>query len=246
VEVTLGEWRLRLGADGKVESLVLEGRGELLAQTDYRFDLGDGRAFVPAGWDECFPTIEAAEESGAMGDLVGCAPQVFVGEGTATQMWVMERYVARREFRLKGDGTLEAEFSVENTGKAALRFLWASHALFAVEGLLEVELPDGKVLSDFTADGTCEKWFVKSGEAVVMRHEGFEIYLKTDQPYWGIWFNRGGWPAGRPAGLCSIGIEATNTNAERPRGARIAAGGAFGGWVVIGAAAQNGKSAGRA
>jgi hypothetical protein len=229
---TLGAFQLDLAEDGKLAAL-LAGPHEILNFTEYEFDLGDGRAFRPMGWDECFPTIEPFGESPVMGDLIGNAPDTVMSVHSVSQIWRTNRYMAKREFASRGASVLEVRFSVENTGGAEIEFLWASHALFCVEGLLEVQLPDGSMLDDFSLDGTCRKYFVAAGEPVRMRRADMTLALDTDQPYWGVWLNRGGWPATKPAGFAALGIEATNAQADSPQGAKIAAGGRFQGRVRL-------------
>ena len=228
----LGAFDLTFAESGKLQSLVAEGR-ELLHRTDYRYDLGGGLSFAPSGWDECFPTIEAFGESGAMGDLVGREPEMITSIHGVAEIWRMPRYTAVRRFRRDGVSALKIEFTVENSSAAPIEFLWASHALFSSEDLHAVELPDGGVLRDFSLDGTSAKYFVENARPVRMRGGDFDCVLQTDQPYWGIWLNKGGWPAGRPAGFGCVGIEATNTAADAPRGAAIPPGGRFDGMVRL-------------
>ena len=116
---------------------------------------------------------------------------------------------------------------------AGLRFLWASHAIFSINGLRSVLLSDGQRMDEFRINGTCRKFFVRAGSPVCLERENCRIYLETDQPYWGIWYNRGGWPADKPARFACIGIEATNTPADSPADATIPAGGAFEGRVLL-------------
>ena len=59
--------------DGKLEKLCLAGMPNLLFEWDHEVDLG-GKFFRPAGWDECFPTIDPTADSPVMGDLIGLTP----------------------------------------------------------------------------------------------------------------------------------------------------------------------------
>lgn len=232
VQATLGSFDLELADDGKLESLVIDARHELLNSTDYRFDLGGGHFFVPSGWDECFPTIEPYGGSGVMGDLIGRSPDTILSLQGVVQVWRTPRYIARRQFRTVGPDVLEVRFSAE-AAPEPLEFLWASHALFSTQGLLTVELPDGSVLDDFSVDDTCRRYFVEAAGPVRMHHPGFAVILETDQPLWGVWLNRGGWPASDPAGFSCIGIEATNAPGDAPQGAVLAPGGRFDGRVTL-------------
>jgi hypothetical protein len=135
-------------------------------------------------------------------------------------------------FQVRSQDELEMILRV-NAGDEPIRFLWASHALFSADGLRAVHLPDGQRIAEFSVDGTCRKFFVRAGSPVCLEREECHLLLETDQPHWGIWYNRGGWPKGRPAGFACIGIEATNAPADRPVDAVIPAGGSFEGRVVL-------------
>ena len=66
---------LGFDATGKLEKLCWPGFPNLLHECQQEVDLG-GRRFRPAGWDECFPTIEPYGGSPVMGELVGVAPSL--------------------------------------------------------------------------------------------------------------------------------------------------------------------------
>jgi hypothetical protein len=102
-----------------------------------------------------------------------------------------------------------------------------------VQGLLRVRLAQDRVLDDFTRDSSCTKFFVRSCGPLILEREESVITLSTDQPLWGIWLNRGGWPKDAPAGFCCIGIEATNCDAEIPKGALLQPNEVFRGYVSL-------------
>ncbi len=232
IACTLGQFTLCFEESGKLRQLLLGDGLGLLHECRYGLDTGQGRVFNPSGWDECFPSIEPFEESASMGDLVWQTPQVYRAARQVEQVWQMPRYMAQRVFRATGRRELEMIFRVR-TGEAPMRFLWASHALFSTDDLRSVALPDGQTLRDFSIDGTCRKCFARAGAPVVLERGTGRVHLETDQPYWGIWYNRGGWPRGRPAGFSCIGIEATTAAADAPTDGLIPAGGSFEGRVIL-------------
>jgi len=233
LQIEVGGFGLEFARSGKLTALVLPGGAAVLHQAEGAFDLGGGRLFRPGGWDECFPTIEPWNGSPAMGELVWAEPAIRAAPGGVEQVWTSPALVAARSFRPGAAGALEVGFRAENRSGRPLEFLWASHAVFALPGLAEVSLPDGRRLRDFAPDGSSAKFFVRSGNPVVLKRSDGELRLRTDQPWWGIWLNRGGWPAGRPAGFGCIGIEATNCAAERPRLTVLGAGASFRGTVIV-------------
>jgi hypothetical protein len=194
--------------------------------------MGEDAHFNPAGWDESFPSIEPFEDVPTMGDLVWQAPQVCCADQQVEQVWTFPGYTAQRVFQPLSSSGLEVIFRAR-TGPRPLRFLWASHALFSTEGMLAVLLPGGRRLEEFAIDHTCTKFFVRAGPPVVLEWRNHCVHLQTDQPYWGIWHNRGGWPVEAPAGFGCVGIEATNTAADAPADAFLPAGGSFEGRVML-------------
>lgn len=229
----LGGWSLEFSPGGTLTELSFREGPSLLHRSGYEFDLGDGRVFHPQGWDECFPTIEAHGESGVMGRLIGQAPALRVMNESISQEWECRDITARRTFSSPAEDTLLLRFEAVNTGTASLEYLWASHALFSVHGLRRVRLAHDRVLDDFSLDQTCAKFFVAASGPVILEREESVVALTTDQPFWGIWLNRGGWPAGAPAGFRCIGIEATNSDSEIPTGAVLRANETFGGWAML-------------
>jgi len=229
----LGGWSLGFDPGGTLIKLSFRGGPPLLHWSDYDLDLGDGRIFHPRGWDECFPSIEAHGRSGVMGRLIGHEPVLSATRVEISQEWAFTDLTARRRFSSPSDHTLLVRFEAKNTGALPLEYLWASHALFCVEGLLRVALAHDRVLDDFSPDGKCDKFFVPSSGPASLEREESVVTLSTDQPFWGIWLNRGGWPARAPAGFCCIGIEATNSAAEIPTGSFLQVNETFQGYVEL-------------
>jgi hypothetical protein len=227
----LGNFDLQFEPSGKLAGISVDGVSPFLADNSCRHDFGDGRWFEPRGWDECFPTIEAHGPSPVMGDLVWLPPRLRQSETEVSQEWEAASYTATRRFRADGARQLVMEFSVRNRGTTPLPFLWASHALFTFQGLRRVEFADGGRLDDFSLDGSSSKTFrLNKGPARLVREDG-EVVLESDQRWWGIWLNRGGWPAERPAGFGCLGLEAATTPAEHPDDGEIPRRGCFTGTV---------------
>lgn len=229
----LGHFELQFEPSGKLAGLSLDGVSPFLADNSYRHDFGDGRWFEPRGWDECFPTIESYGASPVLGDLVWMTPRMRQSETEVIQEWEMPSYTAMRRFCADGGRQLVMEFSVRNRASVRLPFLWASHALFTFRGLRRVEFADGGSLDDFRIDGHSSKTFRPNAGPARLVRDDCEVVLESDQRWWGIWFNCGGWPAGRPAGVGCLGVEATNTPAEHPDNCAIARGGCFTGRVRL-------------
>jgi hypothetical protein len=122
---------------------------------------------------------------------------------------------------------------VTNLQAAPREFLWASHALFGLKNLLAAQLPNGVSLVDFAPDGSERKLFVTNAGPVELSYQNYRVLLTTDQPWWGIWINCGGWPAVSPEPLCCLGVEATNTPGEQPDGQWLPAGATFSGKVKL-------------
>ncbi len=229
----LGEWSLGFDPGGTLIELSHRGGPRWLHRSIYEFDLKDGRIFHPRGWDECFPSIDAHGQSGVMGRLIGNAPVLRVTKESITQEWLCPDMTASRTFSSRAEQALLVSFEAKNTGALPMEYLWASHALFSVDGLLRVHLAHNRVLDDFSLDHSCGKFFVASSEPAILEREESVLTITTDQPFWGVWLNRGGWPADVPAGFCCIGIEATNCDAETPQGAVLRANEIFRGYVML-------------
>ena len=218
--------------DGKLEKVCLAGFPNLLHEWNLAVDLG-GKFFRPAGWDECFPTIEPYQGSPVMGELIGLSPEIYWQADSVEQLWHTTSSEARRRFSLETGSCLVMSFQVTNQLGAPLEFLWASHALFSVASLAQVRLSDGSILSEFDNDGSEAKFFCANTKPIELVTPRNRAILTTDQPWWGIWLNRGGWPVGSPHPMCCLGLEATNTPGEYPNGQWLDAGAVFSGKVRI-------------
>lgn len=226
--------------DGKLERLHLAGmpldasgrRVNVLQEWDQELDLG-GRFFRPAGWDECFPTIDPYPGSPVMGELIGLPPEMNWQEDRVEQIWRTPRFEARRYFRLAAPACLEMEFQAICLQETPLDYLWASHCLLDVGNLQKMRLANGDEYRHFDQDASEQKIFVRNAGPVELDYLDFRVVFTTDQPYWGLWINRGGWPVNcQPALLC-LGVEATNTAGEIPAGQRLNPGAIFTGKVRL-------------
>ena len=233
MQVNLGQFELTLEPSGKLAQLKAAGCEPLLGGGSYPVDLGPDRVFESRGWDECFPTIEPCAGNPVMGDLIGLPPLCIQTPESLCQQWKTPRYTATRTFRATSPDQLELQFAVHNQSARPMPFLWASHALFSIAGLQRVRFSDRLALDDFSLDGTCRKVFEPHQGPVRIVRRDCEINLDTDQAWWGIWLNRGGWPAKRPAGFGCLGIEATTSNSDLPTGSVIDGGGRFQGTVIL-------------
>lgn len=229
----VGIFELEFEDSGKLAGLAADGMSPFLADARRREDMGGGRWFEPRGWDECFPTIEPYGDSPVLGDLIWRKPRFVPEEASVSVEWEAPGYVAVRRFRAENGRQLVMDFAVRLGDGAPMKFLWASHALFTFRGLRRAEFGDGAVLDDFSLDGTSSKTFRPNCGPVRLVREDGEVLLETDQPWWGIWYNRGGWPAGRPASFGALGLEATNTASDLPGEAELGPGGEFRGTVRI-------------
>jgi hypothetical protein len=228
---------LRFGSDGKLEMLRLARQHNLLFEWDQEIEL-EGRMYRPAGWDECFPTIDPTPLSPVMGDLVGRAPQTNWNTTSVQQLWRTDRFEVQRVFSIQSATHMIVTFSVTNLQRSKIEYLWASHALFDVASVVTVHLPDDTIVDDFGRNNSEKKFFAANTKPVELIYDGFRVRLGSDQPFWGIWLNRGGWPPAEalpyacPSPIC-LGIEATNTPGERPDGHWLAAGATFAGQVIV-------------
>lgn len=232
-KIALKDFGFSFDASGRLRQLSLPGGGLLLHETELIFEVAPGRRYCPSGWDECFPTIEPSAESPVMGALVWTPAEVRRSGKKLEQCWTDKRWIARRVFSAPTRGELCVAFEATNASSQPTRFLWASHLLLAVQELAEIVLPGGRRLDDFTRNDTAEKFFARNTAAVHVRRNDATITLTTDQPWWGIWLNRGNWPAAHPAQLLCVGVEPTNINSDLPNGAVIAAGGIFQGKITL-------------
>jgi hypothetical protein len=223
---------LRFGKEGKLESICLAGFPNFLVEYPHLVDM-QGKFFRPAGWDECFPTIEAYQGYAVMGDLIGLEPVYEFQQDRAEQTWSTPAWSAERIFRLTGSTRLEIQFTALNRGAKPAEFLWASHALFTIQGLQSINLPNATQIADFKQTGHESKTFHPNTQPIRVDYGSFQVELTSDQPYWGIWLNLGGWPQDAVQPLYCVGIEATNSPAEIPGQKFLSPGETFTGAITV-------------
>src|SRR5512147_1447507 len=180
---------LHFAPGGKLERIGLGGVANLLHEWEWDIDL-QGKPFRPAGWDECFPTIEPYRNYPVMGNLVAHAPAVTWHDNTVEQIWQCGAFIARRRFSVLPPAGLHMRFCVTNQATEPLEFLWASHALFGLKDLRAARWHNAGWQRDFGIDGSEQKLFVPGAHAVELMYGSYRLTLTTDQPWWGIWINR--------------------------------------------------------
>ena len=226
----LGGFALRVDAlGGKVREIVPDVLGRnILSEpaVPYVIDGVSGHRFEVAGWDEACPTVA---ESAGWPEL-GWAWQTFA-------QTKQERDCLRTEWRFPGmaferalavsERALTASYRLQNAGPDDLPFLWASHALYGVEGLLELEMPGGDLVAgpccllsevevqiersggrarmrDFSDTGLSWKCFVAADGPLELRFADGTLRIETTAPWFGVFLNRGRF------GLPCLGIEPTS------------------------------------
>jgi hypothetical protein len=166
-----------------------------------------------------------------MGELVGQEPRIQRTADSIEQVWRRPRFKARRIVSIENPASLLLTFEAYNHSAHPFEFLWASHALFDSGILKRVLLPDQKQIAAFDLNGTANKSFVANSGPVSLVYAAFQLILTTDQPWWGIWLNRGGWPADAISPFACLGLEATNSPQEQPAGIWLTPGQCFRGQV---------------
>jgi len=112
------------------------------------------------GWDECFPTVSVWDAGGTPwrrklrdhGDLWGRPWAIdAASETSVTTTYADPQFRFTRTLRLEG-GTLVAEYAAENLTAEVLPYLWALHALLAVDPKDRMEISGlGSVRAVFLA-----------------------------------------------------------------------------------------------
>lgn len=231
--VCLGKFTFNTEPTGKLSGLAFQGLDPFLASSVHREEMAPGFFFEARGWDECFPTIEQTGDFPVMGSLVWNSPRLEQQIDAVCQHWAFPSFSAERRITSPAHNRLASTFKAVLHGHEPLPFLWASHILFAFDGLCRVDSDGGFMLEDFSLDGSSSKSFVKNNGALRLVRKDCIIKLETDQPFWGVWCNRGGWPASNPAGFGALGLEATNAESDSPAGSVLESGQIFSGIVNL-------------
>ena len=171
------------------------------------------------GWDECIPTIAPCQFAGRTLPDHGEAWQVpwaldatawSRGEIKTSVKLLVSSLKFERTLRLEGDEVI-ADYSLVNLGPQPEQFLWAMHALLAIQPGDQLELtnearkflvrePWLHSLEFGDREPACAKVFagpLREGRAGVRSAnsgDGLEIRWDTKaNPLLGIWLTRGGW-----------------------------------------------------
>jgi galactose mutarotase-like enzyme len=209
---------------GKVLSLTGKDGRQWLAQSrdPARSPIRGDAVFTssdPAGWDECAPSIDACEVSGAVipdhGDLWTAPWTVVAAEPDSVELRVLGRslgFSLTRRISATPDG-LAFDYSASATG-ADVPFLWAAHPLFRSAPGTVIELPGtvGQVIdvidpasprvpwsprlatTDNLRAGECRKIYVDPDtrmQSATLRHVDGAALTMTwrNCPYLGLWFD---------------------------------------------------------
>jgi len=227
--VKLGQFSMSVDArGGKVRKVVPSCLGRnILSEPRVPFAIAGVRGcnFEVAGWDEACPTV--AESAGMPG--LGWAWQVpaeTVQEPDSLRtVWQLPGLMVERTLTAV-ELAMTASYRFENTGPDVTPFLWASHALYTVEGLLELDMPgEGFVagpscllpevetqvecgggrarISNFSDLARSWKFFVPAGAPVSLLFTDATLHITTTAPWFGVFLNKGNF--GQPC----VGIEPT-------------------------------------
>ena len=177
---------------GKVSSCVDKADGyELLF--NYPAELPDGPLYDQpyakgwyAGWDECFPSVGASRYPGHPydgigvpdhGELWGLPTTSVPAKGGITTVWHGLRFGYRLTRRVTLDGpSLAAEYSLINLAPFDFKFVWAQHALLAMNQDVELALKEKPFRFSHDAGGTDIQrpfeWGGETGELASVRRPG--------------------------------------------------------------------------
>jgi hypothetical protein len=155
---------------GKVSSVVDKADGyDLLftypaeLPTGPQYDLPYGKGWY-AGWDECFPAVAPGRYVGHPydgiavpdhGELWGVPTTSVPAKNGITTVWHGLRFGYRLTRKLSLDGpTLSAEYTLINLAPFEFRFVWAQHALLALNGPVELKISQNRFRLSHDAKGT--------------------------------------------------------------------------------------------
>lgn len=117
------------------------------------------------GWDEIFPSIAPCRvgerEIPDHGDLVSLPWEVLARTSHSLEMAVVTRFAPcrfTRRLTLEED-VLRMDYTLENTGKEAISYLWCGHPLFALEAGMTLRLPHGTPMKMTGAGGDATETF---------------------------------------------------------------------------------------
>jgi hypothetical protein len=199
-----------------------------------------------AGWDECFPSIAASTYLGHPydgiripdhGEIWGLPTTAVPSRAGITTVWHGLRFGYRltRKLSLEENGVV-ADYVLINLAPFDFHFVWAQHALLAMDVPMRLELPslagDGPDLSDPAMLPARQAWKRFSQEPIAEpvrivfpdRHRQLQISYSssTELPaYWGVWINTGGWAGHRHFAISPTTGRADALDATRDRSAGV-------------------------
>ena len=155
---------------GKVSSVIDKADGyELLftypaeLPTGPQYDLPYGKGWY-AGWDECFPGVGPGKYVGHPydgvavpdhGELWGVPTTSVPAKNGITTVWHGLRFGYRLTRKLSLEGpALTADYTLVNLAPFEFRFVWAQHALLAMNSAVELKLNRGRYRLSHDAKGT--------------------------------------------------------------------------------------------
>jgi len=231
LEARLGDFRLKVdpARGGKVVEIRHDSvsRNLLLdAQPGAVLSLEHGDQFDVSGCDEIVPTLEPEADIPTLGYAWRTGADCTGDGSVLCTRWTIPGWSVKRESRAAGN-TLSSRSLVHNTRETSQPAIWAVHALYPLEGMLQVTLPGGEPLPgpgceivdlkphldgktdewrilDFANIGRSWKFFLEADRPVRMEYADISLTIETDAPWWGIWLNRGGY-----CGMTCIGVEPT-------------------------------------
>jgi hypothetical protein len=249
--VTLANDEIRLVADPALG-------GRVVALTDRRRDrewlvAGDAATATAAwaaetapfggpeafGWDECLPTVAPCPDplhpgGPALrdhGDQWGRPADVDLASNALTTAWPSGRWPYRFVRRIELDGPImTVDYRLTNDGRVAIPFLWAMHALLALEpgAVVQVVRPGALRITSTQGDppppiaggaewhvpdgptGTYLKAYarlVEPGRVIARQPDGATLSFEWDRvfaPVVGLWLDFGGWPEAAPVWQAAV------------------------------------------
>ena len=217
ISVSLGAFSLRIDPlGGKVRGVVpADLARNVLSEphTPYTLEGVRGHSFEVAGWDEACPSVAESIGIPQLGWAWQTHPEMEQQPDCFRTAWhlpgmVVERMLTTEEKRLT------SLYRFQNTTSEAMPFLWASHVLYTVEGLLDIEMPghqiipgpgclieevesqivcsgDSARINDFSPIGLSWKFFVPADGPLNLNYSDGTLCVSTTAPWFGVFLNRG-------------------------------------------------------
>jgi hypothetical protein len=227
---------------------------------------GDFAADGLGGYDDCFPSITGQPGIQDHGELWSGPWSISdQSESRLVASCILPSAVVEREMVLGADA-LRVRVTVR--ALQPLEFLWAGHLLLAVDDETELELGspivspeangldlDAGVAVDLASvwprtggrhhwSNLAEEIYVKAFQPVTatppaLHRHGHRITITTDQPWWGLWINKAGFPAHERfehLGIepCTSPHDALSQAVASGSAVRLAAGGAYSAGFSVG------------